>query len=376
MSAFRDGRYPFIGVQGTKLKAIPEPHFINPNHRLYVLDNCEAEERCGFWLGALDGGTRVGCGINVLRFMSEICETQARRGKCLAEQGEGTPFEFIVDWFNYKLNMSKMDHAVINNIGYRFEVIEIKFDISRKDNLAEFFDGLRKHLLSNTCIIVKLNRPDDKKARTMSNGKILTPGHYVLISKHSDQTLWTYEPYISTPSKCDKREYKGVNDKFFNAYQRQLYNSASILGINIIKEGPVKISSLFPEQAHMQETYLDSRMDIDEPLEIDESTDSRMDIDEPLEIDESSDSRMDIDGGGNDFTNTVSSIPIPHAIMDDFIKSIEYAIENPVECKKNQLGGLKPNYKNRRTNKKIKKNKNKKNVKTKKKRNKRNKNRI
>lgn len=195
----------------------------NPLRRLVILPNCNADLRCSSWLGALNGETRRGCGINVLRFMNEIDDINALHGLDRAiNSGQGTPFSDIVDWFNKKLTNSRQS---IDADGNTFFIYEQTIRINSKVLLEEYFKQLDYNLPINSCTIVKLNRHPDPAQRPAN----LTPGHYVLMSKDGSGKLWTYEPYISTPTNCVKREYKGVSDKFYNAYQSQGYITVSIL---------------------------------------------------------------------------------------------------------------------------------------------------
>jgi hypothetical protein len=202
---------------------------INIQEGLLYNPNCDATRRCTYWLGALNNETRVGCGINALRFMGEIDYVNAVYGLNLAKTGEGgTPFHFIVDWFNLKL---------INLNVLNYKIREYVQDISTPDNLTQYFDILAQYLPPNACTLVKLNRNNDieLRARHPETGIPLTPGHYVLMSKE-DGKIWTYEPYISTQGKCNKREYKGVSTNFFNAYTREGYLSVSMLVIQKVED--------------------------------------------------------------------------------------------------------------------------------------------
>ena len=187
---------------------------------LVILPNCDADTRCAYWLGALNGINYIGCGINVLRFMSEIDETNANIGLQQAiDTRLGTPFSIIGDWFIKKLYNSGKDEY--NNVNYK--IFETKIDINSKNNLSYYFDVLNSYLPVNSCTIVKLNR---------NNYELLnrTPGHYVLMSKDMAGDLWTYEPLTSYTGHCDKRKYNGtVSDNFFKVYQNEGYDNVSLL---------------------------------------------------------------------------------------------------------------------------------------------------
>ena len=206
----------------TKIRPSSIQNPINNSTRLVILPNCNAENRCKNWLGPLNGETRRGCGINVLKFMSEIDELNANRGlKHAIEKGIGTPFSFIVDWFNLKLKNTGLSK------NGEFIITENSGSIGSKTKLTEFFKMLEYNLTPNSCTIVKLNRDPDPKKRGN-----LTPGHYVLISKDNKGEIWTYDPLLSTPNNCERKKYKGVSDNFFTAYKNQGYISVSLLALN------------------------------------------------------------------------------------------------------------------------------------------------
>jgi len=190
------------------------------NSRLMILPGCNADTRCTYWLGALNGETRRGCGINVLRFMGEIDESNAKIGLNQAmNTGQGTPFADVIDWFNKKITNSQKGNEIY--------VASVTEGINSLSELTRFFRVLNFHLIPNSCTIVKLNRHADPAQRPGN----FTPGHYVLISKDNAGKLWTYEPYISKPGDCNRREFKGtISQGFFNAYNKQQgYISASFI---------------------------------------------------------------------------------------------------------------------------------------------------
>lgn len=180
------------------------------------LPNCNAEIRCANWLGAINNITTIGCGINVLAFLDEIDSENAKRGSDLAKQQGGTPFQFIVEWFNSKNNFNTNSP---NQFG------EWERPIETLEDLTIFFNGVKRDLPINTCVLVKFNRNTNPSLRPQG----LSAGHYVLLSKHPDGTLWTYEPLTSKIGQCDKREYTGMKPSLFNAYQRNGYITASFL---------------------------------------------------------------------------------------------------------------------------------------------------
>lgn len=214
---------PTYGVRGTNIEGSKKPTAHGDIVRLVVLPNCNAELRCAYWLGALNGQQRVGCGINVLRFMSEIDEPNAQVGLTQAlTSGQGTPFSDMVNWFNAKLINAGKSHYR----NEKYSIIERQYKIDSIPNLTHYFNILDYNLPLNSCTIVKLNRDPDPIKRPVR----ATPGHYVLVSKDATGKIWTYEPYLSKPGDCNRREYKGtVSPGFFKAYDSQGYITASLL---------------------------------------------------------------------------------------------------------------------------------------------------
>lgn len=219
----------------------------NPDLNIVVLPNCNAPERCAFWLGPLIGQENIGCGIYVLKFMGEIDPENEKKGFMEAKlSGIGTPFNDIIDWFNKKLIASGKNE----DASYYYNIIEFILDISNLENLSLFFELLYNHLPINTCTIVKLNRHPDTLIRKRMTGMDLTPGHYVLISKDKDGILRTYEPIYSKPGDCKSFPYKGfISSNFFKSYQKQGYISASLLIMqrtrkNIIEDHDIKMSDV------------------------------------------------------------------------------------------------------------------------------------
>ena len=155
--------------QTTQMTSHAINNALDQQFRLFILPNCDAEDRCSTWLGALDGKTRVGCGINVLRFMSEIDEDSARQGVAEAEQSAGTPFQVVVNWFNKKLEETQA----------AYKVIEGKQNINTKENLKGFFDSLFYFLPENSCILIKFNRDPQTPP-----GLRLSQGHYEIGRAH------------------------------------------------------------------------------------------------------------------------------------------------------------------------------------------------
>jgi hypothetical protein len=202
---------------------VPSPNPMSKlEYKFLLLPECNADERCGYWLGALNNVITIGCGINVLRFMGEIDETNALKGLKLTFSQDGTPFHLVKEWFQQKLN----NMGVFPQDGYIRTVEEYKYDITTKYGLEVFFYRLNYFLPNNSCVLVKYNRSDIPARRP---GR-LTAGHYVLISKNSLGKLITYEPITSNKNKCDTREYKGhVSDRFFSAFKSQGYITASVL---------------------------------------------------------------------------------------------------------------------------------------------------
>jgi len=197
------------------------------NTSLAILPNCDARDRCANWIGPLNGNNRIGCGINALAFLGEIEGEQVQRGLRLA-QNTGTPFEYIVAWFNNK----------IQNIDNTKRFIETRYNINTRENLERFFIFMNYNLERNTCTIVKYNRHPDANQRPAN----LTPGHYVILHKDNNNSIFTYEPIYSTQGNCDARPYNGVSNNFFAAFQRQGYLTVSVLSVIRIPMGGNKVA--------------------------------------------------------------------------------------------------------------------------------------
>ncbi len=273
-----------IDSTGTKMR-------IDRVTRLVFLPKCDAFERCKYWIGALNGITTKGCGINVLRFMGEMSDLVGNvklhasintpRGQ---PPGPGTfaPFSDLISWFNTKFqNMGESE----------FKMTELVRNINTPYLLKQYLDELLAIMPADTCTIVKLNRDITNCQNTN-----LTPGHYVLMNKDINGKLWTYEPLLSSRNNCVMFEYKGtVSPNFFNTYKNQCYVSVSILAAEYVDYPP---------------------MDIDEASEY---------IDyQPMDID-------DTQSGGNNYKAYV----MPDDTMDELVKSIQKSIV----CNDNATGG-------------------------------------
>ena len=201
----------------------------DPNKRLLILPNCNADVRCEHWVGALNGEQTKGCGINVLRFMSEMSEEHAQRGLQEAmASGQGTPFSIVVNWFNYKYQKTNKNQSInpFKRSLHQYVIAEEVIDISSIEALTNYFNILLSQLPPNACTIVKINRHPDPRQRPGN----LTSGHYVLMSKDAAGVLSTYEP--SRMGNCDKIPYEGsVSQELFRAYSSQGYLNVSLLVI-------------------------------------------------------------------------------------------------------------------------------------------------
>jgi hypothetical protein len=189
---------------------------------LAVLPNCNASIKCNdLWVSALNNNTNIGCGINILVFMSEINDDNANIGLTqAAHSGEGTAFHYIVDWFNKKIQSINQNTSKI--------FVEKQRDISTIEGLSGFFNLMTYFLVPNSCTIVKLNRNENPNLRPYNS----TPGHYVLLSKEYNGDIITYEPIYSRRGACNSRTYKGtVSPNFFKTFIEQGYISASLLGV-------------------------------------------------------------------------------------------------------------------------------------------------
>jgi hypothetical protein len=364
------------------------PHRVSQT-RLAVLPNCNADDKCTQWLGALNGETTRGCGINVLRFMNEIDEPQAENGLRQAMNGgQGTPFEHVVTWFNVKFQNSDTIRKQSIKDGFTYSVLEGMSDINSIYLLQNFFDMITNELPLNSCIIVKLNRDPDPTKRPGN----LTPGHYVLITKHPDGSIWTYEPFLSTPGNCIRRQFiKPVSENFFNAYRKQGYLTASYLLVKAtliaapipappapipappapILAPPAPIPAEVAVAAPMQEPIPDfyyHRLPPEQPgfgfrfYKNYRKPPGRYQVNRNRALRANSrpypDPRQNPIGGGMINESNNKSFFIPDNIFSEFIESIE----DSIECNTDKLGGKKYKSKRNKSRKhKSKRNKSKRN---------------
>jgi len=220
-----------IGMERSNVRSAD---LINLGAYLVVLPRCNSDDRCSYWLGALNGIRNRGCGINVLRFMGEIDDGTAVQGlNTSLSRGPSVPgafglFSDMVAWFNAKLVSVRETNYVM---------IEYVFDIRSKEKLEQYFEWLRHNMPNNSCTIARLNRD-----LTCADNKHITPGHYVLISKLQNGDIYTYEPLSSNPQRCVKFKYKGyVTDSFLKSYENECYVSISLLVAKYIGSVPMDI---------------------------------------------------------------------------------------------------------------------------------------
>jgi len=197
----------------------PKKHKI-PLPKLFYFHNCNASKRCARWLGPLDGNDRIGCGLNILRFLNLMDDNNARKYLKEAEEndGMGTPFSIIEYWINEKIN----DPGRYTKIVY-----EKKKDISSREKLSLFFHNLNIEMEDNSCMIALFNRDPDIEDKLNS-----TAGHYVLFSK-KDGILQIYEHLNSNYENCNVINYNDkLSENFLKTYKG--FESVSILFIKYL----------------------------------------------------------------------------------------------------------------------------------------------
>jgi len=205
------------------------------NAAFLVLPDCNAEERCRLWQGFMlpPSGANRGCGFNVLRFMSEIDNTDAEDALPFMENGmefeNGLPFSFIVDRFNGFVRNTDQQYFEASD-GYDYNIEEHKFAIDGRDNIVGFFESLNQLMPENSCILVRFNRSENHLERG------LTSGHYCVITKFQGR-LTTIEPHTSNPNSCNSKIYNSPpSDNFVQTWARELYVTASVLIIHYYPE--------------------------------------------------------------------------------------------------------------------------------------------
>ena len=174
-----------------------------------IFRDVNIEDRAGAWPGALNGNTRMGCSINVLRFLDTIDDetaTQVLADPEIVHPQEGTSMETIITYFN---NIFRIQQS--NRICVKFTI-----NIPIKQKLTETFNHFNDMLEPDMCIIVRYGRAASDLRPRKANGGLFSAGHYVIVAKRQDGTLITVDPQMRASYVYDPAI--GVSNTFWQAW--------------------------------------------------------------------------------------------------------------------------------------------------------------
>jgi hypothetical protein len=188
-----------------------------------IFRDANIEVRARAWLGALNGNTRIGCSINVLRFLDTIDNDTAARFLTdpeIVHPQEGTSIETIVAYFN----------IIFENNGIIRTCVKFTTNILTQQKLTEMFNMFHHILEPNTCMIVRYGRATAEAIAFRpreEDGTPISAGHYVIVANHNG-VLVTLDPHNST-----SRYYNpdtGISVNFWRTWSTvNGYNNISIL---------------------------------------------------------------------------------------------------------------------------------------------------
>ena len=233
------GNFPAVDSTSTRLRNGNPFRTRNglETHAL-ILPNCNFRERCNRWTEAYlpPSGRGVGCGINVLRFMSEISGTEVGSVMPLFDTSQfysqGMPFSEIVRLISFKLNRTPGAIQIFQKPGHTQQIDEIVIQINNKQNIRVFFEQLDLYMPEDSCILIKLNRDPNRDPDGY------TSGHYIVIGKENNQLI-TFDPLLSTSVNPVMRAYTPPpSDNFVRAWNEQHYVTASFVGLQYIPIQP------------------------------------------------------------------------------------------------------------------------------------------
>lgn len=174
-----------------------------------IFRDVNIEDRATAWPGALNGNTRMGCSINVLRFLDTIDDetaTQVLADPEIVHPQEGTSMETIITHFN---NIFRIQQS--NRICVKFTI-----NIPIQQKLTETFNYFNDMLEPDMCIIVRYGRAASDLRPRKANGGLFSAGHYVIVAKRQDGTLITVDPQNSISRDYDPAT--GVSNTFWQAW--------------------------------------------------------------------------------------------------------------------------------------------------------------
>ncbi len=189
-----------------------------------IFQDANVEDRFDAWAGALNGNTKMGCSINVLRFLDTIDDETANASLLnpeIVHPQEGTSIETIIAYFNNRFREQEINRVCVKYfIG----------NILTPKKLTNAFNMFSHFLQPNSCIIVRFGRAvvEAKSFRPHQDGLPISAGHYVIVAKRRDGSVVTFDPQNKSERKYNQE--RGVSHNFWNAWSNiNKYINISIL---------------------------------------------------------------------------------------------------------------------------------------------------
>jgi hypothetical protein len=217
---------PF-NIDTFNIDTIVEINGIQRRTQPIIFTDTQIERRLQTWTGALNGNTRMGCGINVLKFIRAIPHDEALTFLATPEivhPVTGLSIHNMVLKFNLIFQQRNINRVVV----YFSMPIRLRADLTAAFN---YFNTI---LVPDSYMIVRYGRHVDPAQRgrredpeilqQYPEGVPLSDGHYVLVAKLHNGQLITVDPHIS-----QTRDSTVVGDNFWNAWQHNGYVSMEIL---------------------------------------------------------------------------------------------------------------------------------------------------
>ena len=199
------GEYNMNSLHGNRLTEVTNPfdrRIVASYRKLLVWNNCDAETRCGSWMGARrpPSGRNRGCAVNVMRWLESMDEEDATETLKKNEEGKkfetGIPFSYFLE----KFNSPEWIEIILRNNGgrppkYRVSIDETKYPFITADDVEQFYGILQRNMPNNSCVVVRLNRRHAMALLRIPVGDYT--GHWFVITKTSDGTMVAIEPHYS-----------------------------------------------------------------------------------------------------------------------------------------------------------------------------------
>jgi hypothetical protein len=207
-----------------------------------IFRDTNIEARIGAWTGALNGNTRMGCSINVLRFLDTIDDETAARVLAdpeIVHPQEGTSMETIIAYFNHIFGERQLNRVCVKTT----------INILTREKLTQTFNHFNDILEPDTCMIVRYGRAAAEAIAFRprnANGTPISAGHYVIVAKRHDGVLVTVDPQNSSSHHYDPET--GVSANFWRVWSTDNgYNNISILCVyepaDVVEGGSPKSST-------------------------------------------------------------------------------------------------------------------------------------